>query len=366
MSHLLRSVVVPLPVILAHLLVAGHTAARQTSLDAAAVDHLHHPPGTLTGKPGIAHVERRGKGPVPVVLIAGAPFGWHAWEGFMARNEERYTMFAITPAGYDGTPPPAMPEEGHEDHAERPWTEALMADLVTLLEKEIAAPGKLGPALVVGHHLMGDYYALRLAYEHPELVRGVVSVAGQGSAPVNQPSAEARARFVRDSRAPFFRSVSQETWNANTFPASALSKDAARGRRLYEAEIAVPIATQVRYYLEYMTDELEPNMEFVQAPVLALQVKSAMGFDNLSQPMKDQLVKRFGSLEEARKQVHFGSAWDALASRAKPGLVRMQEVPDAGSFLMDDAPEAFDRALAEFVTGLAVGTQAASSPSKKE
>lgn len=317
------------------------------------LDRLQHPPGTVTGRAGLSAVERRGTGPIPLVLIAGAPFGARAWEGFMARNAERYTMFAVTPAGYGGTPPPPMPEAAHTDYAERVWTEALMVDLVALIERECTAPGKLGPPVVVGHHLMGDYYALRLAYEHPELVRAVVSLAGQGAAPVpggNEP--EARARYVRESRAPFFRGVSQETWNANTFPASSLSSDPERGARLYAEEIGVPIATQVRYYLEYMSDELETGMGFVQAPVLALQVKSALGFDNLSQAMKDQFVKRFGGLEEARKQVRFGGAWDTLAQKAPSGVVRLQEFESKGVFLMDDQPEAFDRALAEFVAGL--------------
>lgn len=334
----------------------------------AALDHLHHPPGTVMGAAGIAHVERRGQGPVLLVLIAGAPFGWRAWEGFMERNAERYTMFAVTPAGYDGTPPPAMPEKEHEDHAERPWTEALMADLVALLTKESAAPNARGPAVVVGHHLMSDYYAVRLAYEHPALVRGVVAVAGSASFPVGQGSAdpETRARFVRENRAPFFRTVAQETWNANTFPARSLSLDPEHGRALYAAQIAVPIATQVRYYLEYMTDELEPNIQFVQAPMLSLQVVPTWSLDNVSQPMKDQLVKRFGSLEEAAKQVRFGGSWDTLAARAKPGQVTQQVLPNAGLFLMDDAAEAFDRAVAEFVAGLNAAARPASGPAKKE
>lgn len=334
-------------------LLALTTLAAAIATQEAPVDRLHHPPGTVTGRAGLAAIERAGNGPVPLVLIAGAPFGARAWAGFLDRNTDRYTMFAVTPAGYGGTPPPPMPDEEHADYAERAWTEALMTDLVALIERECTAPGKLGPPVVVGHHLMGDYYALRLAYEHPELVRGIVSLAGQGTAPVpgaNGP--EARARYVRENRAPFFRTVSQETWNANTFTASLLSSDPGRGARLFAEEIGVPIATQVRYYLEYMTDELETGMASVRVPLLALQTQPAMGFENLSQSMKDQLVKRFGSLEAARKEVHFGSAWDALAQKAPPGLVRVQELEGKGVFLMDDQPEAFERALQEFVVGL--------------
>lgn len=328
----------------------------------AALDRLHHPAGTVTGRPGIARFERRGTGPVSLVLIAGAPFGVGAWESFMTRNAARYTMLAITPAGYEGTPPPPMPGAEHEEYAERAWTEPLMADLVAAIEKE-----KLAPVIVVGHHLMGDYYAVRLAAEHPELVRGVVSVAGQGTSPLGpQPvEPEKRADIVRASRAPFYRGVTQETWNAGTFSAAKLSKDAGRGSALYAAEIAVPIETQVRYFLEYMTDELESRMEFVQVPVLALSVPSVFSLDNLSQSMKDQLIQRFGSLEEAKKQVRFGEPWEILAQRAEPGRVRVQVLQDTGIFAMDDVPEVFDRAVQEFVAGLPGRASEAAAPAKK-
>ena len=327
-----------------------------------ALDRLHHPPGTVTGRAGIAHVERRGTGPVLLVLIAGAPYGWRAWEGFMTRNAARYTMLAITPAGYDGTPPPPMPETEQEDYVERAWTEPLMADLVAAIEKE-----KLAPAVIVGHHLMGDYYAVRLAAEHPELVRGVVSVAGQGTSPLGQEPVdpEKRAAIVRGSRAPFYRSVTQETWNAGTFTAAKLSKDGARGTALYAAEVAVPIETQVRYFLEYMTDELESRIPFVQVPVLALTVPSTFSLDDLSQSMRDQLIQRFGSLEEAKKQVRMGEPWGILAGRAEPGSVRVQAMEDTGIFAMDDVPEAFDRAVQDFVASLPVRASEAAAPAKK-
>ncbi|MCE9595837.1 MAG: alpha/beta hydrolase [Planctomycetes bacterium] len=321
---------------------------------APAPDHLHHAPGTATAKAAIAHVERRGHGPVPVVLLAGAPFGWRAWENFMTRNAERYTMIAITPAGYDGTPPLAMPAPEHEDYGERAWTEALLTEIDALVRKEFIGEKKLGAAVVVGHHLMSDYYAVRLAAEHPELVRAVVSVAGLGSAPVGRGSTTRadRLAFVREKRAPFFRAVSQETWNANTFSASALSNDATRGKSLFEAEIAVPLATQIRYYLEYMTDDLESAIAKVGCPILSLQLRVGGSLDSLSDEVKKMLVQRFGSLEEAAKQVQFGGPWDSLAALAKPGVLQVQQLGGGAAFAMDDEPEAFDRQLAEFIDGL--------------
>ncbi len=48
-------------------------AYAQEGDDDVVLDRLHHPQGTITGPAGIAHVERRGDGPVPLLLIAGVP-----------------------------------------------------------------------------------------------------------------------------------------------------------------------------------------------------------------------------------------------------------------------------------------------------
>jgi hypothetical protein len=164
---------------------------------------------------------------------------------------------------------------------------------------------------------------------------------------------EARARYARTSRAPFFQTVPQSTWNANTFPARALSKDPERGQRLFDEQIGVPIATQVRYYLEYMTDELEPNLGFIEAPILSLEIPPSFTFDDLPQATKDQLVKQFGSLEEARKSVQMGGPWTTLKAKSEPGQIETLPIADSGLFLMDDAPAAFDQAVADFVAKLA-------------
>lgn len=334
--------------------VSPSPAYAQEGDDDVVLDRLHHPQGTITGPAGIAHVERRGDGPVPLLLIAGAPYGWSVWKAFMERNASRYTMWAVTPAGYDGTAPPAMPDD--EDYTERPWTNAVLADLAKLIETEMTAAGKLGPPVIVAHHLMSDYYAVKLARDRPELVRAVVTAAGQGSIPIGNGGAsddlEARAKFVREQRAPFFREVSQETWNANTFSAQALSVDEARGKACFDAEVAVPIETQVRYYLEAMTDAVELHLEGIVAPLLVIETPPRAGFDDLSASMKRQLEAKFGSLEEAKKAVRFAGPWEALVKKAPEGLARTVPIEKAGVMLMDDAPDEFDTAIAGFVTEL--------------
>ena len=68
----------------------------------------------------LGHVEQRGAGPTPVVLISGLACDWTVWEDFMDRNTERFTMYAVTLPGMAGTDAPPKPEaEGGT-----PWLDA--------------------------------------------------------------------------------------------------------------------------------------------------------------------------------------------------------------------------------------------------
>src|SRR5262245_11341575 len=70
----------------------------------APIDNFVHAPGTATTVLGqLGDVQKRGHGPVPLILIAGAPFDASVWDSFAARNAERYTMYAVVPAGYGKT-----------------------------------------------------------------------------------------------------------------------------------------------------------------------------------------------------------------------------------------------------------------------
>src|SRR3972149_2621740 len=101
-----------------------------------------------------------------MILIPGAAFVGSIWKDFMERNRDAYTMYAITPTGYEGTSPPPIPTG--DNYAEQVWTDALVGAIVKLIDKE-----HLNRPIVVGHHMLGDYYALRLAISHPGKVGGV-------------------------------------------------------------------------------------------------------------------------------------------------------------------------------------------------
>src|SRR5262245_47521140 len=56
----------------------------------------------------LGHVEVRGTGPVPVVLIPNLVMDWTIFESFMQRNSEKFTMYAVTLPGFAGSAPPPM------------------------------------------------------------------------------------------------------------------------------------------------------------------------------------------------------------------------------------------------------------------
>lgn len=324
------------------------------SLTAQSINNFRHPADLeLCEAPGIANFLEKGEGSQAMLLIAGAPFGAEIWEEFMERNKAMYRMLAVTPAGYAGTAPPEFSDE--LDFTERIWSDAIIDDLAAAIEDR-----KMQDVVVIGHHLMGDYYALRLAAEHPDLVSRVVVLAGQGSQPAGQPRGgrtkltqapdlEARAKAVHEQRVPMFRGMKPETWAGGTFKGHDLTRDVVMGQRLYRKQLEVPIPTQLGYYMEYLTDDMAVYMPEIEAPILVLQLSvPEMDLSMLPEATYAQLLERYGSEEEMRKVVKVAAPWDVLARTAKSEIT-METVDAAGIFLWIDQPEFVDGRLASFL-----------------
>jgi hypothetical protein len=105
----------------------------------------------------------------------------------------------------------------------------------------------------------------------------------------------------------------------------------------------------LRYYLEYATDDVETRVLATKAPVLSLAAKPKWAMDSLPEAMKQQLIQQFGSLEAAKEKVRFGGPWDGIVAKAGSERVRAVEIPNAGAFMMNDAPGPVDRAIEEFL-----------------
>jgi len=115
-------------------------------------------------------VEKRGRGPIPMILIAEIRTDWSLYRSFMDRNAERYTMYAVTLPGYGGAPAPPRPET--LDLKTTPWWDGAEKGVISLIEKN-----RLDKPVVVGM-AASSYLATRLAVNHPDKIRAAVVIDG--------------------------------------------------------------------------------------------------------------------------------------------------------------------------------------------
>jgi pimeloyl-ACP methyl ester carboxylesterase len=127
-------------------------------------------PGGSTPLGNLGAVEKRGRGPIPMILIADIRTDWSIYRSFMDRNAERYTMYAVTLPGYGGAPAPPRPET--LDLKMTPWWDGAEKGVISLIEKN-----RLSKPVVVGM-ATSSFLATRLAVNHPDKIRAAVVIDG--------------------------------------------------------------------------------------------------------------------------------------------------------------------------------------------
>lgn len=300
------------------------------------LDNLVHPEGYETAPPGtFGRVEKRGTGPIPMVLIAGGGFGWSVFEPFMKRHENDYTMYAVTLAGMGGTKAPPMPPPG-TSYGEQTWIRGGLQALLDLLERE-----KLDRPVVAGHFLEGSQIGLRMAIDHPERVRGIILFAGTAvmAVPNMSPTLEERIRYQDEQMAPnWFKTVTLKTWNDNNFTPQSYSLDPVRGADLFERVSHGPLPVYIRYLLEFWASDISLEFGKIEAPVLVL----TPGFTEEMLADEDTKWLRY----------YFLATWNGVE---KNPLVERRTIEDAAIFVWLDQPERVDEEVARFVAALAGG-----------
>jgi len=311
---------------------AGQPAAMQDST----LNNLVHPPDYVPAALGtLGAVVERGRGPVDMILVSGFGLGASAFEGFMGRNAARYRMFAVTLPGFEGTAAPPMPPPG-TSYGEQSWTRAAVDAIVRLIrERHLERP------VLVGHFINGSQVAMRVAVEHPELVRSLVLLAGT---PRYEPvtttrfwprdlTLEQKVKAVDQFSAPrWFKTVTRETWVRNNFVATDYSVDPARGRRFADEANAPPLPVLIRYLCEFHASDLWPELARLQRPLLVIQPHFTAGLraDTTRAYLAGYLEEPWRGRLEGRP--HTDSA----------------VVDSAGILVMEDQPSIVDRKIAEF------------------
>ena len=271
----------------------------------------------------IAHVEQRGVGPINMVLIPGSPSDWRVWDAFMTRNAERYTMYALTLAGFSGTP--AMPMPDADTTSPTPWMDAEVDAIAQFI-----ADRKLKDVVVVGHSL-GGHLVLRLAIEHPDAAAKIIDVDGvpasnYGGADLTP---EMRVAFIDSQLAPQLKSMDKQK-AAAMFEGSAhqMVTDPKRGDELAAMFAATDQAIAMEYLLQGLKSDISNKMKDIKTPTLVI---ASVG------QAKDN--------EAAREKIR--TQWKNWT--ASVDAITLEFYEDSMHFVMDDQPKKLDESIENFL-----------------
>ncbi|HYG82667.1 MAG TPA: alpha/beta hydrolase, partial [Pyrinomonadaceae bacterium] len=313
---------------------------------------LPEPRGPVSGE--YIHVEASGRGPVPLLLIADAGVdGRELYRSFVERNKERYTMHVVTLPGAGLARPQPWPETF--DVTRRPWLNNIEGSLLRLVEK--MPRGKL---VVVGTAI-GGYFAARLALLKPERVRALVLVNAQVNIPMPSPASPDRLATLQERLA----SMKTFTPSPQLFPFVDVPADRAEIKRLLDDPRSTHQAVKnwmafavkdeslskrwtldalaggffmrsIRYGAELRTTDLTEDFSRLAVPTLAMSA-----LPDGKSPMAGNTV---------------GAAQWADIKRLHPSApLTLATFADTRSYISEDSPAEFDRALSNFLSGLPAG-----------
>ena len=318
---------------------AAYGAGATFSLDTHAP-----PPGSAEGRIAVV---KRGRGPVPVVLISDLMIpGDVLYDSFMMRNARRYTMYAVTLPGFGDARVPPRPE--HVDYSRVPWLNAAERQIAELLVRE-----DLRDAVVVGT-AAGGYFSAALAARHPDRIRAAVVVNGLVHSPLRSPADPNRPASAEERREAARMAVPIELTPAFWPPAS---RDAYRelltnppassgwsnpmAFAVSDGKLALDWAVdhftpahvwrQARYGAELGATDLTPDLMKLTRPILVVASLHDFASPGIGVPVEGQ--------------------WTELKIRAPEAPVTIVTMADVRHYASIDAPDLFDAALADFLAG---------------
>jgi pimeloyl-ACP methyl ester carboxylesterase len=307
---------------------------------------LPEPRGTPAGN--YLHVETRGHGPTPLLLISDLGVdGRKLYGSFAERQGQAYTMHIVT-LPYAGSARP-LPWPEKLDYAGRPWLNQIERELLALLDQ----PRMKGVALIGTS--AGGYFAARLALLRPKQVRTVVLVnalvntsqraLGDPDAPAPLAERLLRVRSVSptpqlfpaapvplpDELRRLIADPSSTHPTARNWMAFAVKDPAVSRAWTFEALSAGFFVPSLEYGWELTATDLTEQMKELAVPLLAMgswhdEGSPATNVPNISQ-------------------------WEEMKLRYPSIPLTVAAFDDTRAYVSADAPEEFDRAVADFLAG---------------
>jgi pimeloyl-ACP methyl ester carboxylesterase len=309
-------------------------------------------------------VEKRGRGPIPLILIADLRTDWSLYRNFMDRNAERYTMYAVTLPGYGATPAPPRPEIF--DLKSTPWWDGAENGVISLIEKN-----RLNKPVVIGM-AASSYLATRLAVNHPDKIRAAVVIGGNlyaafrslanpdyPATPEERPNVLLQQPGASGMISEFMPALtpSRESAEArikalppaqlNQFSAGVREIDRARALAVDDAVSSDPRA--YRYNVELFASDLTGALKNLKIPLLAIPAIHDDNSPGQGGPAPSQWYEAKMKYPEI------------------PLIVAPFE--NTRNYITEDAPQELDKAIESFLAGRPVegrkGSSIATRPSPR-
>ena len=296
------------------------------------INNLIHPAGYQTLPINeIGKVQKFGQGPQDVVLIAGLGLASdQVFAQFIRDNASKYTMYAITLAGYGGTQAYAMPPAS-TSYAALTWHKHSQKVILGLMKKY-----NLKKPVIITNSQTPTLIGLRIALAHPQQVKAVIAIGGElvrKLAPQKLTPKQRQVGIDAQMAPHWFKTVTGETWDSNMWDDLVYSSNAKNGKRLSDKINAVPVPNLLRYMIEHWAYDVTTELDKLKVPVLAI----APGFSKALDNLYPEASKRF-------YRTAFIDTWKSAGDKVKVVVVE-----NAGIFVNQDQPARVNQLVEDFI-----------------
>jgi len=272
-------------------------------------------------KSNLGEVYKLGTGRDTLLLIPCASCRWRSFDEFMVRNQDRYTMYAVTLPGYGGTEPPDLPKWTGEPL----WQNHAVTALELLMEQQ-----KMSGVTVIGSSF-GSTVALKLAGHRPKQVIRLVNLDGSF---VSSLETEKRSK---DERMEFARKTMLQ-WG---FPYTTPD----RWQKWNSAAIAARPDRRMLYHGWFMATDPKDMMQYWRENLLESRNND---FRNLSIPVLDvQAIRPWDETPEETRS----TTEESIAEVGTPENYQLIFLYDTPHFIMEERPELLDQIIEDFIAG---------------
>lgn len=289
-----------------------------------------------------------GEGTQPVIMIPGHMQDENIYQNFIDRNVSAAKFYIAIPPGMGGTPAYKWPEES-EEFITRPWTSKFEKELAKYIENNISSK----PYMIVNWYT-GLGIALHLANRYPNMLSGIIFIGPTGRFPYNRwyriNPLKAGGEFdVVKQRSEvinfldFWRNVDELTWHNNMFGPSFYSKNELLATQVIYNEAKHPMPISLRYFTEYLVDDLSDEIKNLKIPVHIVSVI----------PSVVQYNKR---LKETPSEGKADIILTALRKSTKMDWqdekknITLTFFEGSGLFAWEDDPKEFDQIFTRFIS----------------